>query len=72
MDKKADFDGDQLNKYYPVDNNLKRRYKRFELHNGFLELKEPWQISEDMRYPSAMARLLTNWVLDGEHAMQER
>lgn len=68
----ADFDGDQLNKYYPVDNNLKRRYKRFELHNGFLELKEPWQISEDMRYPSAMARLLTNWVLDGEHAMQER
>lgn len=62
----ADFDGDQLNKYYPVDNNLRRRYKRLELHNGFLELKEPWQISEDMRYPSATARLLTNWVLDGE------
>lgn len=61
----ADFDGDQLNKYLPVDNNLRRRYKQFEVHNGFYELKEPWKISDDMNFPNAVARLLTNYVLDG-------
>ncbi len=61
----ADFDGDQLNKYLPVDNDLRRRYQRFEVHNGFYELKEPWKISDDMNFPNAVARLLTNYVLDG-------
>ena len=59
------FDGDQLNKYLPVDNDLRRRYKRFEVHNGFYELKEPWKISDDMNFPNPVARLLTNFVLDG-------
>lgn len=59
----ADFDGDEMNMYLPVTNDLKRRLSRLAPHNGLLSLDRPRAFSKDVDLPDACARLTTNFLL---------
>ncbi len=67
----ADFDGDALNLLLPVDRDMRSRLERLAPHFGVMDLDKPWQISSDVRYPGAVARLVSNWLIDQKRLSDE-
>lgn len=57
----ADFDGDQMNIFLPLDNILARAMKHLEPHKSFYEINGYRELSSMMAFPKPVALTIANW-----------
>lgn len=67
----ADFDGDAMAVYHPVDQRHTNRFKPFMQHHSILCMRNPRKFASTANLPDACARLVTNYLLDGERRKNE-